>query len=965
MDSPSTITSITEISSTARTSTETSSTADAAVVSGSEIVSSVSVSETIASINIEETISAETTITLTENVTEITESVIETLPVETAIIETTAVAVSETPSSAADNRYDIEKLLYDNASSIAIILTLIIGMAALSLISKRNKHMHSPEYEPKTAKERDKARINEQRNIQKAKAKKEKELSGGKKKLKVSRTVADTIPYKKILDNDIWLLADHTYSKVYAIDDINYNMGDDVQQNDILENYCTFLNTLDDTVDCQISVWNSMIDIKDYENKILVKYANDGYDDIRVEYNDRVLRENLSKGQNAIRKQIYITITLNAPDEEAATRKFKTIDLETGKSFGKIGNTNFHPLSNQERIELLKNIFVGADVSIPHLSKEDIANGLDKVYAAPDYFEFKSDYFMFGEYYAKCVFIKEYPSTASDEILNDLMASDIQMLVTTNVFAHDTAAARKLVQRQITAIETNMAQRESAAAKAGNFSATMPVKFRNQIESYKTLYDMITTDDQKLYSVATIIMIMAKDYDELKTNMEVVASALKRNGCMYGEMKWQQEDGMCDALPIGTQRKFEWHRTMPTESVGICIPFNVKEVQQAGGIYYGLNKLSNNVICFKRMLSLINPAGFILGCPGSGKSFAAKREMTAVFLTDAKANIIIIDPEKEYPSIVNMFGGTSIKISTGSKNYINPFEFDIKLLEDEDVDVICDKCQLITSFISVMNPNRALSPQEVSFIDRCVRKTYIRSNYLNTLDPADVPTLGDFRDVMAAETEHVDEKMKQDLLITLEMYVDGSARYFNNQTNVDADNRLISYDIKDLSGVLKTQAMLLVLDNVWNRLSANRNKGVATWIYIDEIHVLFRDPYCLSFIRDLYKRARKYGGVLTGITQNVEDLLRDDDCRTMLSNSEYLMLLKQAPADARELQKTLHFTDSELFYVNNIGAGEGLMVLGGKDKIPFYDKFPTDTRLYKSMTTSFSETQALMASKEA
>lgn len=422
---------------------------------------------------------------------------------------------------------------------------------------------------------------------------------------------------------------------------------------------------------------------------------------------------------------------------------------------------------------------------------------------------------------------------------------------------------------------------------------------------------------------------------------------------------------MCDVLPVGTQRKFEWNRTLPTESIGIFVPFNVKEVQQSGGIYYGLNKLSNNIISYHRILSLINPAGFILGASGSGKSFAAKREMVSVFLTDPRADIIIIDPEREYPAIVNIFGGTSIKISTGSKYYVNPFDFDLALLEDDDVDVIADKCQLIESFISIMNPNRPLTPQEVSFIDRCVNKTYLESHYLETFDKKDIPTLGDFYKIMEAETENIDPKIKQDLLITLEMYVKGSAKYFNNQTNVEVNNRLISYDIKDLSGVLKTQAMLLVLDNVWNRLSANRDKGVPTWIYIDEIHVLFRDPYCLSFIRDLYKRARKYGGVLTGITQNVEDLLRDDDCRSMLSNSEFLMLLKQSPADSIKLQETLHFTDSELIYVNNIGAGEGLMVLGGKDKIPFYDRFPKDTNLYKAMSTSFSETQAIMENQKS
>lgn len=913
-------------------------------------VSEISVSEPI-------TIMTEIPETVTEAPTEII-----TLPKESMAAETTTAAVTEAAAKTAPS-FSFENLNI-NPNIIIIAVIIIAAVIASTVLKKMNLNKDLGSREPRNAKERDKARLDEQRAIKKAKEKREKIQSGEKKKIKVSRTVADTLPYKKILDKDIWLIGNQTYSKVYIVDDINYNLGDDVQQNEMLENYCTFLNTLDDTVDCQISVRNSEINIKDFENKILVKPSHDGFDDIRNEYNDKVLRENLSKGQNAIRKSIYITMTIKAPDEETAQRKFNTIDLEVKNSFDRIGNTQLRPLSNQERLEMLKDIFIGVDTPIPEITKEDIEKGLDKVYCAPDYFEFKSDYFLFGEYYAKCIFIKEYPSTAGDNILNDLMSSNIQLLVTTNIFAYDTAAARKLVQRQITAVETNMAQRESAAAKAGNFSSTMPVKIRNQVDSYKILYDMITTEDQKLYSVATIIMITAKSYDELKTNTEIVVNALKRNGCLHSEMKWQQEDGMCDVLPVGTQRKFEWNRTLPTESIGIFVPFNVKEVQQPGGIYYGLNKLSNNIISYQRIKSLINPAGFILGCPGSGKSFSAKREMVSVFLTDPRADIIIIDPEREYPSIVNMFGGTSVKISTGSKFYINPFDFDIALLDDEGIDVIADKCQLIESFISVMNPNRPLSPQEVSFIDRCVNKTYLESHYLETFDKNDIPTLGDFYSIMKAETEDIDPKIKQDLLITLEMYVKGSAKYFNNRTNVEVENRLISYDIKDLTGILKTQAMLLVLDNVWNRLSANRDKGVPTWIYIDEIHVLFRDSYCLSFIRDLYKRARKYGGVLTGITQNVEDLLRDDDCRTMLSNSEFLMLLKQSASDSIKLQETLHFTDSELIYVNNIGSGEGLMVLGGKDKIPFYDRFPKDTKLYKAMSTSFSETQAIMENKK-
>lgn len=946
-----------------------------------EITESVTISGTSVTTVLSETTSIsestsvyETTLPVTETERESETSIITTLlPVETtaftsiesAVSNTDAVtsnpisSISETEIIPAEPTISNQVSISSNAVIAGAALIAVVSAFIVSKFKGGSKKVKNSS-DPVTAKERDRLRVEEKKAIEKAKKKKESLQNGNKKKVSIPRTVADTIPYKKICANDIWMLADKIYSKVYVIEDINYNLGDENQQNEMLESYCSFLNTLDDTVECQITVWNNKINIDDYEKKILVKKADDGFDDVRNEYNEKVLKPNISKGQNATRKQIIITMTIKSPDEETALRRFNTIDLETKNSFDRVGNTHLRPLSNQERLELLKNVFIGADVKIPELTADDYKKGLDKVYIAPDYFEFKSDYFMFGEYYAKCIFIKEYPTTATDNILNDLMSTNLQLMVTTNIFPYDTAAARKLVQRQITAVETNMAQRESAAAKAGNFSSSTPVKIKNQIESYKLLYEMITVNDQKLFSVNTIIMITAKSYDELNTNTELVGSTLKRNGCMYSQMKWQQEDGMCDVLPIGTQRKFEWHRTLPTESIGIFVPFNVKEIQQEGGIYYGLNKLSNNIITYNKIKSLINPAGFILGCPGSGKSFSAKREMVATFLTDATADIIIIDPEREYPSIVNMFDGESVRISTGSKNFINPFDFDLALLEDDDVDVICDKCQLIQSFISCMDSTRPLSPQEASFIDRCVRKTYLKSNYLNTLDPKDIPTLGDFRDVMADETENIDEDMKRNLLLTLEMYVEGSASYFNNQTNVNVNNRLISFDIKDLSGVLKTQAMLLVLDNIWNRLSANRDKGVATWIYIDEIHVLFSDAYCLNFIRQLYKRARKYGGVLTGITQNVEDLLKDDECRTMLSNSEFLLLLKQSASDSLRLQDTLHFTDSELFYVNNVGPGEGIMVLGGKDKIPFYDKFPTDTQLYSNMTTNFSETQALM-----
>lgn len=819
----------------------------------------------------------------------------------------------------------------------------------------------------KSAKQLDKERL----NAEKLQKKKNKSNKSDMKKVKkksglFNKDVHMTMPYKKVLADNIWLIADKTYSKAYSFQDINYNLGDENQQVDILENYGNFLSTLDDTIDCQICIWNSRTNEADLEKEILIEEVNDDFTDFREEYNARVLKENMQKGHNLIHKRMCLTLTIKAADEEYAVSKFKTLDLELKNSFDRIGHTHLRVMTSQQRIELLKDFFIGCDVPIPELTEKDFKNNLDKVYCSPDDFEFKSDYFLFGDKYAKCVFVKDYPALAADSILTDLFATNLEIMATTNIITHDPAKARKLVQRQITAIDTNMAQREQKAAQHGNFSSQIPVRIKNQLDGYKALFEKLTKEDQKLYFVNTIIMIVAKTFQELEANTEIIASTLKRNGCMFGKMKYQQEDGMIDCLPVGSQRKFSWRRSLPTESVAIFQPFNVKEVQKKNGIYYGMNVLSNNLVTFDRLNCLINPSGFILGCPGAGKSFFGKREMTDVFLRYQDADIMIIDPEREYHSVVNMFNGENVKISLSSQNFINPFEFEFALLiEDENgekVDVIADKCQLITSFISVMDKN-PLNAQERSFIDRCVRKTYEQSGVLQSLDKKDMPTLGDFYAVMKAETD-IDESIKSKLCLTIEMYVDGSARYFNNATNVDINNRIISFDIKDLAGTLKTQAMLLTLDYIWNRLSTNRDKGKSTWIYIDEIYLLFADEYCLNFLRALYKRARKYGGVVTGITQNVEDLLKDENCRTMLSNSEFLILLKQAPADIIKLQETLKFNDSEIEYVRNVDRGQGLLVLGGKDKIPFYDKFPKDTELYKRMNTSFSETAALIRQQQ-
>lgn len=906
-------------------------------------------------------------ISVVSEVTEITTEsaeVIEDATVETEISET--VAVPETPNG-------VVGFVQSNPAVVGVPAAIIALAVAFLAITRRTRPKRGiiedtdDVKENMNARERDAARL--EANRPKKKDKRSQKATKEKEKKDFAKKVLNTIPYKKILADDIFFLGRKMYSKAYTFDDINFNLSDEEQQYMYLERYIEFLSILDDTVDCQICCWNSQINIDDFKKKTLLPQKADDLFEYRYEFNSRVLEENIRKGQNAIQKHMYITLTIKAPDEETAKRRFKSLDITATNTFNRIGNTNMRVLTSQERVEMLKDFFVGTDdMPVQQLTEKDFAKGIDKLYCAPNYFDFKKDYFMFNNTYAKTIYIREYPSTATSEILTELLAMGIEIMVTTNIETYDSAEARKLVQHQITAIDTDMAKREVNAAQHGNFSNQMPQRIKNQRDAMVSVYDKITMKNQKLFMTNMQILIKAESYEELNNNLEIIESTLKRSGCIKGEMAWEQEHGMCDCLPVGYQRKFGWLRTMPSESVAIFMPFNVKEMQMENSVYYGLNMLSHNIILFDRMKGLVNPSGFVLACHGSGKSFTVKREIVNVFLGYEDADILVIDPEREYWKLAEAFGGEVVKFSNGSKNHINPFDFDFRLLEDEEIDIIADKCQLLTSFISCMDSKHPLNAQEKSFVDRCVRKAYAKSNVLTTLDPADMPTLGTFLECMKEETDNINKDMKDKLIITVDMYVNGSAKYFDNQTNVNTKNRFIAYDIRDLNGNLKTQSMLLILDYIWNRLSENRDKGRKTYIYFDEAHLLFQDEYSLDYLRMLWKRARKYGGVLTGITQNVEDLLKDDKSRSMLSNSEFLVLLKQNPTDAAKLQDILHFTDSEIQYVNDTPAGHGILVLGGKTKIPFYDEFPKDTKLYSMMTTNFSETakmlQEEMAQKE-
>ena len=896
---------------------------------------------------------SETAVTELQTETTVNEAV--TLPPETAVVsaDITSVTTVQTATSESQSVTDGVSPTFFAILICCLLILISVLIAAISIRKKIKSNKKFPTGE--SARERDAKRLSSGK-------KKPVKKKAAKQKIEVSKDVISSLPYKKILQDNLWYLGDKLYSKAYTFDDINFNLADEREQYAYLERYIDFLNTLDNTIDAQICCWNSKIKIEQFRENTLIKPQDDEFFSLRYEYNTRVLEENIKKGQNAIRKRMCITLTISAADDESAYMKFKSLDVSSTNIFNLIGPANMRVMTSQERLEILKDFFIGTEQDIPQISDEQFNIGEEKIFCSPDYLQFKRDYFLFNNSYAEAIYIKDFPQTASSNIINDLMKTGLEFHLSINISAYDTSKAKNMIQHQITSIDTNMAQRDRKAAQNGNFASQIPQKIKNQRESLTNVFDKLDKQDQKLFLTNVIILIKATTYDELKNSEEIIGYSLKNNGCMYGTLDFQQENGMLDCLPCGYQRKVVFHRTMPSESVGILMPFNAKEMQMRDAIYYGLNKLSSNMITFDRVAGLKNPSGFFLGCPGSGKSFTAKREMLDVRLRYANADIMIIDPEREYQSLVESLNGTVVRFASGAKTYINPFEFDFALLnkdEDDDdyINVIDQKCALITSFISCMDEKNPLTAQEKSFVDRCVRKAYLNSGVLDTLDKKDMPTLATFMEAVKQETEFVTKEMKNKILLTIEMYVKGSANYFNNPTNVDANNRIISYDIKDLSGTLKTQGMLLILDYIWNRLSANRSKGRLTYVYIDEIYILFADEYCLDYLRMLWKRARKYGGILTGITQNVEDCLKDDKSRTMLSNSEFLILLNQNPVDAHQLQQILHFSNQELGYLNDVPAGNGVIVIGsgGKVKIPFYDQFPKDTELYKLMSTNFNE----------
>ena len=786
-----------------------------------------------------------------------------------------------------------------------------------------------------------------------------------KKKNKIPKTVQQSIPYLYVYPEDgIIETSQGVYTKQYYLSDINYQIAKIQEQEDMFNKYGELLNSFDSNIKIQICINNKNINEDSFRDETLLKEQGDSLDKYRREYNEMLLKK-ISEGKNQTKREKYLTVSVPAKSYDAACSIFSKLDGEIESNIKRIGDAESHPLSTEKRLEILHDIYnlgcegdFGAKVNnrgkeVLGFSYENMAKqGLNtKDCIAPKSLSFNRKHMEIGDKYARALYLKSLPTYLSDVFLSELTDNEFNMITSINLENVPQDRALKIIRNQMININANMIDKQKKASKSG-YSPDLisPELKKSQEEANELLQDLVSRN-QKMFLMTFTCVIFADTLEELDRYTDIIQTVGRKFLCTMEVLNYQQEAAFNSSLPLANNL-LSVKRTLTTESTAVFMPFVSQELQHAKGFYYGLNAVSHNLILFDRKTQK-NCNGFILGTPGAGKSFSAKREMLNVLL-NTNDDVIVIDPEREYGPMSDMLGGSIVRIATGSKYHINPLDMDADYA-DEDNPITLKADFLLSVCEVVLGGRYGLTPVQKSIIDRCCHLVY--KDYVATFDEEKhkfddrkIPTLLDFQNVLEAQPE----REAREIAIALEQYTRGSADIFAHKTNVDLDNRFIVYDIHDVSNNIKTLAMLVVLDNVWNRIIENRKKGRRTWFYIDEIYLLFNNEVSANFLRQLFKRARKWGGVPTGITQNVEDLLLSDTARSMISNCEFIQMLSQSTIDRQELEALLNISPSQSSYITNRNPGEGLLFVG-KALVPFVDKFPKNTELYKAMTSKPDE----------
>ena len=765
-----------------------------------------------------------------------------------------------------------------------------------------------------------------------------------KEKFVIPKSVQDIIPVQAIYDDGVFKVGKDKYAKSFKFSDINYAVASREDKEAMFLEYAELLNSFDSGATTKITINNRRINKQDFEKSTLIPLCDDELDKYREEYNLMLMDK--ATGANSIVQDKYITISVNKKNIDDARTYFARVGAELISHFNKLGSKCVE-LDAKERLRIIHDFYrTGEESSFNFDIKESRRKGHDfKDYICPDSMSFKSDYFTMGERFGRVLFLREYASYIKDDMVAELTDMNRNLMMSVDVIPVPTDEAVKEAESRLLGVETNVTNWQRRQNANNNFSAVIPYDMEQQRKEMKEFLDDLTTRDQRMMFAVLTMVITADSKKQLDDDTEAIMTTARKHMCQFGVLKFQQMDGLNTVMPFGV-RKIDTLRTLTTESLAVFMPFRVQEIRHENGIYYGQNVISKNMIVADRK-QLLNGNSFIMGVSGGGKSFCAKGEIVNLMLA-GKADIIIIDPEREYSQLVRALGGEIINISATSPNHINPM--DMNKDYGDGANPVILKSEFIMSLCEQLIGDSNLGAKQKSIIDRCtasVYRTYQQNDYKGA-----VPTLQDFRSELLKQTE----PEAKEIALAIELFTHGSLNTFAKHTNVDTNKRLICYDILDLGKQLMPIGMLVVLDSILNRITQNRAKGKQTFIFIDEIYLLFQHEYSANFLFTLWKRVRKYGAYATGITQNVDDLLQSHTARTMLANSEFIIMLNQASTDRLELAKLLNISDLQMSYITDVEAGHGLIKVGSS-LVPFANKFPANTKLYKLMTTKPGESE--------
>ena len=760
-----------------------------------------------------------------------------------------------------------------------------------------------------------------------------------REKFRIPRSVQDAIPIRRIFADGIFQVGNQ-YSKTWSFTDINYAIASKEDKTSMFLDYSELLNALDSGASAKITIYNRRINKAEFERSVLLPDKADGLDEYRHEFN-KMLTAQVTGTSNSIVRERYLTVSVVKRNADEARSYFARVGTDLVTHLAQLSSVA-QELTLTERLHIFRDFFKAGEQAAAEFNIHEHAKRGQhfKDWFCPDSMEFAADHFKVDARYGRVLYLQDYASYIKDEMISKLSDFPQNLMLSIDILPIPTDEAIREVQSRILGIEADIARWQQRQNSRNNFTASIPYELEQLRAETKEFLDDLSTRDQRMIFANVTIVHMADTLEQLNTDTEALQAIGLEQACQFSVLRYQQEDGLNTALPYGL-RRIKTTRTLTTESTAVLMPFRVQEIQDAGGIYYGVNAVSKNLLICNRK-KLLNPHGFVLGVSGSGKSFSMKEAITFIALS-TNDDIIMIDAEREYGELTRALQGAVLEISPSSPHHINPLDINRGYGAGENP--VAMKSELMMSICEQQMGVGQLGAFHKSIIDRCTANIY--HDFIKSGGEGRIPTLPDWRN----EVKRQPEREAQELALASELFVEGSLNMFAHETNFDIDNRIVCFDLYEMGEQLKPTALNVVLETIQNRVAANRLAGRYTWVFVDEVYLFFKYYYSAQFLYKCWKRFRKYAAAMTAATQNIEECLRSETARLMLANSEFLILLNQAATDRAELAKLLHISETQMSHVTNVEAGHGLMRIGSSI-IPFVNEFPRDGTLYRLMTTT-------------